>query len=112
MFSVILSKANQIRRYSVSGLGDAGWLASAALRWQPAPGWQVQAFYDAGSVQVNHQAWSSTSSNHKHLGGAGLGLGWGTDRLSFSLTSAWATEGQASDGKRGARLWGQVSWAF
>ncbi len=94
------------------GLGDAGWLVSAALRWQPAAGWQVQAFYDAGSVQVNHQAWSSANSNHKHLAGAGVGLGWGTDKLSFSLTSAWVTEGQRSDGKRGPRLWGQASWAF
>jgi len=108
-----LGGSSGVRAYAQGeGLGDAGWLASAALRWQPAPGWQVQAFYDAGSVQVNHQAWSSTSSNRTHLGGAGLGLGWGTDKLSFSLTSAWATEGQASDGKRGARLWGQVSWAF
>jgi hemolysin activation/secretion protein len=94
------------------GLGDAGWQASAALRWQPAPGWQVQVFYDAGSVQVNHQAWSSASSNRQHLAGAGLGVGWGTDKLNLSLTSAWVTEGQASDGKRGPRMWGLASWAF
>jgi hemolysin activation/secretion protein len=108
-----LGGSSGVRAYAQGeGLGDAGWLASAALRWQPAVGWQVQAFYDAGAVQVNHQAWSSSTSNHKHLAGAGLGLGWGTDTVSFSLTSAWATEGQPGDGKHGPRLWGQASWAF
>ncbi len=108
-----LGGSNGVRAYAQGeGLGDAGWLASAALRWQPVAQWQVQAFYDAGTVQVNHQAWSNSTSNHKHLAGAGLGLGWGSDTLSFSLTSAWVTEGQPSDGKHGPRLWGQVSWAF
>ncbi len=92
--------------------GDAGWLASVALRWQPAPGWQVQAFYDAGTVKVNQQPWSSTSSNRSHLGGAGVGLGWSTDKLTVSVTSAWATEGQASDDWQGARLWAQANLAF
>ena len=30
----------------------------------------------------------------------------------FSLTSAWATEGRGSDGRRGARLWAQATVAF
>ena len=108
-----LGGSSGVRAYAQGeASGDAGWLASVALRWQPAPGWQLQAFYDAGTVKLNHQSWSSTSSNRDHLAGAGLGLGWGTDKLSFSLTSAWATEGQASNGQRGARLWAQASLAF
>jgi hemolysin activation/secretion protein len=106
---------NGVRAYAQGeALGDAGWLASAALRWQPAPGWQLQAFYDAGGVQLNHRAWDRTGStgNRVHLAGAGLGVGWATDKLSFSLTSAWATEGRASDGRRGARLWAQATVAF
>jgi len=39
-------------------------------------------------------------------------VGWATDKLAFSLTSAWATEGRASDGRRGARLWAQATVAF
>jgi hemolysin activation/secretion protein len=110
-----LGGSHGVRAYAQGeGLGDSGWLASAALRWQPAPGWQLQAFYDAGGVQLNHKAWSSTAStgNRAHLAGAGLGVGWATDRLAFSLTSAWGTEGRASDGRRGARLWAQATVAF
>jgi len=106
---------NGVRAYAQGeALGDAGWLASAALRWQPAPGWQLQAFYDAGGVQLNHRAWnrSGSTGNRAHLAGAGLGVGWATDKLAFSLTSAWATEGRASDGRRGARLWAQATVAF
>ncbi|KLN53636.1 ShlB/FhaC/HecB family hemolysin secretion/activation protein [Variovorax paradoxus] len=106
---------NGVRAYPQGeALGDAGWLASAALRWQPAPGWQLQAFYDAGGVQLNHRAWDRTGStgNRVHLAGAGLGVGWATDKLAFSLTSGWATEGRAGDGRRGARLWAQATVAF
>ncbi|BEP60544.1 hypothetical protein GmRootV213_10980 [Variovorax sp. V213] len=78
-------------------------------------GIKLWTFYDAGGVQLNHRAWNrtgSTSSNRAHLAGAGLGVGWATDKLAFSLTSAWATEGRASDGRRGARLWAQATVAF
>jgi len=111
-----LGGSNGVRAYAQGeGLGDAGWLASAALRWQPAPGWQLQAFYDAGGVQLNHRAWNRAggTGNRARLAGAGLGVGWATDKLAFSLTSAWATEGRASDGSRGgARLWAQATVAF
>jgi hemolysin activation/secretion protein len=111
-----LGGSNGVRAYAQGeALGDAGWLASAALRWQPAPGWQLQAFYDAGGVQLNHRAWSGSGStgNRAHLAGAGLGVGWATEKLAFSLTSAWATEGRVSDGRRGgARLWAQATVAF
>lgn len=93
-------------------LGDAGWLASAALRWQPAPGWQLQAFYDAGGVRINHETWSRSGSNRTRLAGAGLGVGWTSERVAFSLTSAWATEGRTAHGRRSARLWAQASVAF
>lgn len=93
------------------GLGDEGWLSTVALRWQPAPHWQLQAFYDAGAVKINHRPWA-TDSNRIHLGGAGLGLGWSTDTLAFSLTSAWATEGKNTADQHGARLWAQASIGF
>jgi hemolysin activation/secretion protein len=108
-----LGGSSGVRAYAQGeGSGDAGWLASVALRWQLAPGWQLQTFYDAGTVKVNQQPWSSASSNREHLAGAGPGVGWGTDKLAFSLTSAWATEGQASNGQHGARLWAQATLAF
>ena len=111
-----LGGSNGVRAYAQGeALGDAGWLASAALRWQPAPGWQLQAFYDAGGVQLNHRAWnrSGATGNRARMAGAGVGVGWATQKLAFSLTSAWATEGRASDGRRGgARLWAQATVAF
>lgn len=93
------------------GIGDEGWLSTLALRWQPAQHWQLQAFYDAGTVKVNHRRWT-TDSNRIHLGGAGLGLGWSSDTLAFSLTSAWATEGKNNADQQGARLWAQASIGF
>ncbi|WP_422776420.1 ShlB/FhaC/HecB family hemolysin secretion/activation protein [Pseudomonas mediterranea] len=92
-------------------IGDEGWLANLALRWQPVPGWQLQTFYDAGTVAINHRRWTS-DDNRTHLGGAGLGLGWGTEKLAFSLTSAWATEGKDSADQHGARLWAQAAIGF
>jgi hemolysin activation/secretion protein len=114
---------NSVEKFSLGGsdgvrafaqgeaIGDEGWLANLALRWQPTPGWQLQAFYDAGTVKINHRPWTA-DNNRIHLGGAGLGLGWGTDKLAFSLTSAWATEGKDRDDQHGARVWAQAAIGF
>lgn len=95
------------------GLGDSGWLASAELRWNPAPGWQLQAFGDAGGIELSRQPWLA-GDNFRHLSGVGLGASWGTPRLAVSLSSAWATssESPTSQPDRRPRLWAQASFAF
>ncbi|MBK1687149.1 hypothetical protein CKO37_06480 [Rubrivivax gelatinosus] len=94
-------------------LGDSGWLASAELRWNLAPGWQLQAFGDAGGVKLNRQPWLD-EDNFRHLSGLGLGASWGTPRLAVSLSSAWATSSESSTSQpdRRPRLWAQASYAF
>ena len=93
--------------------GDAGWLTSVELRWQAAPGWQLQAFGDAGSVKTNQQPWAD-ASNRRRLAGAGLGLAWGTDKTSFTLTAAWPTDRESPqpEPQRSPRVWAQVSTGF
>lgn len=94
-------------------LGDSGWLASAELRWNLAPGWQLQAFGDAGGVKLNRQPWLD-EDNFRHLSGLGLGASWGTPRLAVTLSSAWATSSESSTSQpdRRPRLWAQASYAF
>ncbi|SCX69001.1 ShlB/FhaC/HecB family hemolysin secretion/activation protein [Variovorax sp. EL159] len=93
--------------------GDEGWLATAELRWQAAPGWQVLAFHDSGSVKTNRRPWTR-DSNRRHLEGAGMGVLWSTERLSFSFTAAWPMGREAAqpDMNRGPRLWGQLAAMF
>jgi hemolysin activation/secretion protein len=93
--------------------GDQGWLANVELRWQAMPGWQLQAFEDAGSIQTNRRPWTDVS-NHNHLSGAGLGLVWAHDRMSLNLTAAWPTnhENPAPQPQRKPRLWAQFAAGF
>jgi hemolysin activation/secretion protein len=93
--------------------GDEGWLATAELRWQAALGWQLTAFHDSGSVKTNRRPWVN-GSNRRHLEGAGLGVLWSTERLSFSFTAAWPMGRDAAqpDTSRGPRLWGQLAAMF
>lgn len=94
-------------------LGDSGWLASAELRWNLAPGWQLQAFGDAGGVRTNRQPWLD-GANHRRLSGVGLGASWGGPRASVSVSSAWSTDEESPRPQpdRRPRLWAQASFAF
>lgn len=94
-------------------LGDSGWLASAELRWNLAPGWQLQAFGDAGGVRTNQQPWLD-DSNHRRLAGVGLGGSWATPRTAVTITAAWATDRESPTPApdRRPRIWAQASLAF
>jgi len=94
--------------------GDAGWLGSVELRWQAAPGWQFQAFGDAGLVHVNRQPWADTTANQRGLAGVGLGLVWGNDKLNLTLSAAWPTDHESPppDPQRKPRVWAQLSAGF
>ncbi|MGJ7505281.1 MULTISPECIES: ShlB/FhaC/HecB family hemolysin secretion/activation protein [unclassified Variovorax] len=95
--------------------GDEGWLASAELRWQPMPGWQFKAFYDAGGVKINRRPWTD-ADNQRRLAGAGLGMGWASGKTAFTLTAAWPTRRDAAvlsaRSQHGGRFWGQMTVAF
>jgi hemolysin activation/secretion protein len=94
-------------------LGDSGWLASAELRWNVAPSWQLQAFGDAGGVKTNEQPWLA-GINHRRLAGAGLGASWATQGIAVTLAAAWATDRESPSPKpdRQPRIWAQVSHGF
>lgn len=94
-------------------LGDSGWLATAELRWSVAPGWQLQAFGDAGGVRTNQQPWLHTG-NHRRLAGVGLGTSWATSRTALTINAAWATDRESTKPSpdRQPRVWAQASLAF
>jgi hemolysin activation/secretion protein len=91
------------------GSGDAGWLASVELRWQVAPGWQLQAFGDAGAVKINQKPWADVD-NRRRLAGVGLGVSWGVDKTSFTLVAAQATDRELV--RPGPQVWAQASMGF
>lgn len=109
-----LGGSQGVRAYAQGeAAGDEGWLATAELRWQAAPGWQLTAFHDSGAVKTNRRPWT-LNGNRRHLEGAGLGVLWSTERLSFSFTAAWpmGRDAAPSDANRGPRLWGQLAAMF
>lgn len=67
-----------VRAYPVSeGSGDSGWLSTIEYRHSFSPNWQASAFYDHGSIMVNHNNDYNTldpTPNHYGLDGIGLGL--------------------------------------
>ena len=112
---ISLGGANGVRAYPEGeASGDDGWVGNLALRWQPAPEWQLQAFADAGVVQVNHQPWSSTGSNRRRLAGAGVGGGLQGSGWALDLSAAWATDREAAviTPKRSPRVWASLSVGY
>jgi len=94
-------------------LGDSGWQATAELRWNLAPGWQLQAFGDAGGVKSSQQPWVA-GNNRRRLSGAGFGAGWVSGRYQLNAVAAWATDHEAPTPSpdRQPRLWVQASAGF
>ena len=82
--------ARNVRAYESGVLsGDSGQSLSLELRQMlPVPAgifgnadantgqWQAVAFWDGGRVKVNQQPWTTSSTNHAVIRGAGLGLNW------------------------------------
>jgi len=93
--------------------GDEGWLATVEVRWQALPGWQLQAFEDAGAIRTNRRPWTAVA-NQNHLNGAGLGLVWAHDRINLNFTAAWPTNHEIPipQPQRKPRLWAQVAAGF
>jgi hemolysin activation/secretion protein len=109
-----LGGSQGVRAYAQGeALGDRGWQATAELRWNLAPGWQVQAFGDAGGVKTSAQP-REAGSNHRRLAGAGVGAGWASGRYQVNATAAWATDRESPRPQpdRQPRLWVQASLGF
>ena len=109
-----LGGPNGVRAYpSGEGYGDAGALAQIELRYA-AGALMPYLFYDAGRVTANRNPWNS-DSNHRTLGGAGVGLRYANRAFNASLVRAWRTRGGAPrsephDGQPMA--WANVGYRF
>ncbi len=109
-----LGGANGVRAYpSGEGYGDEGWLAQSELRY--AMGASVPfAFFDAGSVKVNHRPWAAVD-NRRSIAGGGLGLRYARGPWSASMSLAWRTQGEAARSDKRAdspTLWASLQYRF
>lgn len=102
-----LGGAHGVRAYPQGeASGDTGWLATLALRYALAPGWQVSGFGDAGQVRMQHRPWHA-GPNHSRLGGAGFGLLHTGQDWSLDTALAWRLGSRlaSSAPERSPRLW-------
>lgn len=107
-----------VRAYPVGeASGDQGWLGALELRYNlpdkegAKNTWQLIAFLDGGSVQMNRRPTASTGENHRSLYGAGVGVNWSQeDNWAGRLHYAWklGSEDAVSDRDHSGRLWFQL----
>lgn len=110
-----LGGAQAVRAYADGeALGDRGWQGSIELQWQVQPAWRLQAFVDAGEVQLNALPWDASVPNRRRLAGGGGGVQWHDGAWSASLAVAWPLGSGAghSDPQRRPRAWATAGWAF
>jgi hemolysin activation/secretion protein len=91
-----LGGVNAVRAYPQGEAGgDDGWLMNAEVRHTLMDKVQGVAFYDAGSVSLNHNAYVAGAVNTRSLAGAGVGVNaqYGWAQLKTSV--AWRTTGGA-----------------
>jgi hemolysin activation/secretion protein len=89
-----LGGVNAVRAYPQGEAGgDDGWLMNAEVRHTLMDKVQGVAFYDAGSVSLNHNAYVAGAVNTRSLAGAGVGVNaqYGWAQLKTSV--AWRTTG-------------------
>lgn len=110
----VLGGVDGIRAYPQGeAAGDQGWLTSLELRYALQPTLRGTAFYDAGGVEINRNAYLA-SDNRRHLSGYGVGLAAVHDAFVVTASLAWRGGSQAplSDRDRSPRLWLQGAWRF
>jgi hemolysin activation/secretion protein len=109
-----LGGANGVRAYPQGEAGgDQGWMLNAELRHSILNNLQGVVFYDAGTVDVNQNAFLTTS-NKRSISGAGFGINAQYKILQLKTSMAWALSGgqataQPVDLDRNPRLWLQLS---
>jgi hemolysin activation/secretion protein len=66
-----------VRAFPVTeALGDEGYIMTAEWRHNFTPELQTIAFYDRGTIKLNHNNWDPTLDNKYNLEGAGIGASW------------------------------------
>jgi hemolysin activation/secretion protein len=112
-----LGGANAVRAYPQGEAGgDQGWMVNAELRRSFMNNLQGVAFYDAGAVNINHNAYLP-GSNTRSISGAGLGLNAQYKILQIKTAVAWPLHGGQASAEpvtmnRKPRLWVQMSGVF
>jgi len=92
-----LGGLQSVRAYpSGEAYGDEGVLAQLELRYASNSMTTLYAFYDAGTLNINHNTWT-TGNNKRSLEGVGLGLRFNTTNLDIDVAAAWRTAGTFSD---------------
>ncbi|MFV1921673.1 MAG: ShlB/FhaC/HecB family hemolysin secretion/activation protein [Methylotenera sp.] len=87
-----LGGINGVRAYpSGEGFGDEGYLARLELRYALKQ-FTPYAFYDAGSVRINHDRFD-TSKNRRSISGTGLGLRYDSAHWAVDSSVAWQGAG-------------------
>lgn len=87
-----LGGINGVRAYpSGEGFGDEGYLARLELRYALKQ-FTPYAFYDAGSVRINHDRFD-TSKNRRSISGTGLGLRYDSTHWAVDGSVAWQGAG-------------------
>ena len=105
-----LGGASGVRAYPQGeATGDAGYLFTGELHWNmPTPQLQLAAFIDNGHVQLDKSPWDKTSTDHRTISGAGLGIIY-NPHGDYSLRSDYAwklgSESAQSDTDKKGRLW-------
>ena len=112
-----LGGANGVRAYPQGeASGDEGWMINLELRHSFAPSLQALAFYDTGSVRLNHNPYAA-GENLRTLAGAGLGLNAQYGAVQLRAALAWRTSGGQPKGEpasvnKNPRLWLQANGQF
>ena len=118
-----LGGANGVRAYPQGeASGDEGWMLKLEYRRALAPWLQGIAFYDAGLVTINRNAYllnadKSLADNTRALAGGGLGFRAQYKSMQFNAAVAWQIQGgtaqaEPASGTRNPRFWVQMSGSF
>lgn len=113
-----LGGANGVRAFPQSEAGgDQGVMMNLELRHSINDMFQAIAFYDVGSVRINHNSYITDASNVRTISGAGVGVNAQYKALQFKTSLAWRINGgtymsvpRSEDDN--LRLWVQLGGAF
>lgn len=113
-----LGGANGVRAFPQGeGVGDQGWMTNLEIRHSLTDHLQGIAFYDAGSVTINHNAYVAGAANTRNIAGLGVGVnaqyGWAALKTSI----AWRTTGGVPQSvpatvNSNPMIWAQLSGQF
>ncbi len=113
-----LAGSNGVRAYPPGeGGGDQGLMLNAELRHSFSDKLQAIAFFDAGTVRINQDAYIANTANNRSITGAGFGLNASYKALQFKSALAWRLHGgpalsEPISEDTNPRLWMQMSSTF